>query len=98
MLNLRNKLYDVTFSLIYFIISIIAFCYEIIRYPISNISIWAVVGLAYIININVELSLNAEKMFSLSLGSLAIVFFITNYLESKVVDIDKKENFYLQHW
>lgn len=95
MLNLRNKLYDVTFSLIYFIIGVIAFCYEIIRYPISNISIWAVVGLAYIININVELSLNAEKMFSLSLGSLAIVFFITNYLESKAVDIDKKENFYL---
>ena len=95
MLNLRNKLYDVTYSLIYFIIGVIAFCYEIIRYPISNISIWAVVGLAYIININVELSLNEEKMFSLSLGSLAIVFFITNYLESKVVDIDKKENFYL---
>ena len=95
MLNLRNKLYDVAFSLIYFITGIIAFCYEIIRHPISNISTWAVVGLAYIININVELSLNAEKMFSLSLGSLAIVFFITNYLESKVVDIDKKENFYL---
>ena len=67
MLNLRNKLYDVAFSLIYFITGIIAFCYEIIRHPISNISTWAVVGLAYIININVELSLNAEKMFSLSL-------------------------------
>lgn len=95
MLNLKNKLYDAVGKLIRFIIVIIAFCYEIIRYPISNISVWLLVGLACIINKDAKLSLNAEEMFSLSLGSLAIVFFITNYLESKTVDIYNKENFYL---
>lgn len=95
MLNLKNKLYDAVDKLISFINVIITFCYEIIRYPISNISVWLVVGLACIINKDVKPSLNAEEMFSLSLGSLAIVFFITNYLESKTVDIYNKENFYL---
>ena len=95
MLDIKNKLYDVIGKLIYLIIGFIAFCIELVRHPINNISVWAIGGLACFINKYVELLLNANKMFSLSLGSLAIVFFITNYLESKVVDIDKKENFYL---
>lgn len=71
------------------------FVYEIIRYPIKNISIWLVGLVALLIYENISIEIKGKDMFLMSVGLVSIITFISNFLEKQTIDIDNKDNFYL---
>ena len=90
-----NSVKDLLVIILSKLIKIVLFIFEIIRYPISNISIWIVGGLSYLISTNVVIETKGRDMFLMSAGLVSIIIFISNFLEKQTVDIDDKNNFYL---
>lgn len=77
------------FKLVFFIIAIVI-------HPIKYISIWMIVLLSsFLIVGKVPIQLKGKEMFSMSVGLVSIITFISIFLERQTVDIDKKDNFYL---
>lgn len=74
---------------------VIFFAYDIIRYPIKNISIWFVGLWALLIYENLSIEIKGKDMFLMSVGLVSIITFISNFLEKQTIDIDNKDNFYL---
>lgn len=79
------------------IMKIIFFIYELMRYPIKNISIWIIGFLTYFMHGNVTVNFKGNEMFLMSVGLVSIMIFISNFLDRQTVDIDDKNNFYLGH-
>lgn len=76
-------------------VAMVFFIFEIIRYPIKNISIWLVGVLFFLIYGNVKIEVRGDRMFLMSLSLVSIMIFIANFLEKQTIDIENIDNFYL---
>lgn len=93
--NIKYKLWYSFIVCLRKFMEVLFFAYEIIRYPIKNISIWLVGLLALLIYGNLSIGIKGKDMFFMSVGLVSIITFISNFLEKQTIDIDNKENFYL---
>ena len=95
--NIKYRLWSLLIFCLRKIMEMLFFIYEIIRYPIKNISIWLAGILSFVINENIEIELKGKEMFFMSVGLVSIMTFISNFLEKQTIDIENKDNFYLGH-
>lgn len=69
---------------------------DLIKWLIKNIPFWIVILLSILFySEKIEGLISGKEMLIFSTGLISIITFISNYLDSQVTDIDKKENFYL---
>lgn len=78
------------------LVDIIAFAADLLMHPIKNITIWVSVLLYIGITYSTySIKVEGKRMLEISLGLLAIVTFITNYLNNQVIDMKDTGDFYL---